>query len=203
MRGVTENINNKYLRKARFASGLLKIVPSILLVGVSGSVSRREAKKSSDIDFFVVCKENRIFSSRFLAKLILILFKLARKNHDKNPAGKICLNYFLSETSLDFKPHNHEVVRHHRQSIILFSRGDIYQKLVRANRWLSPQFQTENCQFLANTFFDRYILTHLLEKLSKMYQIKKILRDPITTEYPNDIIFEDQELRFHPPKGIE
>jgi predicted nucleotidyltransferase len=198
-RGEGKNYSKIYLKKALRAAGLLKIIPSILLVGIAGSLATGKATKKSDIDFFIVCKTGRIFSSRFYAKLILGLVGWARRNHDRNPAGKICLNYFLSEDSLDFKPHNAKVVDYHRRSIILFSRGGVLSDLVKANKWLKPDFQLKyhrkhHLSFYTNRLGDS------LERFFKRYQCRLIEADPRTFEFPNRIIYTDQELRFHPPK---
>jgi predicted nucleotidyltransferase len=40
----------------------------------------------------------------------------------------------------------------------------------------------------------------LLEKFLKNFQIKLINKDTRTKKYPNLIVFNDKELRFHPPK---
>jgi predicted nucleotidyltransferase len=39
------------------------------------------------------------------------------------------------------------------------------------------------------------------EKWAKKYQINKIESDPITKKYPDLIVYNDKELRFHPPKS--
>ena len=39
------------------------------------------------------------------------------------------------------------------------------------------------------------------ESWAKSYQIKKIESDPRTKKYPNLIVYNDRELRFHPPKS--
>jgi hypothetical protein len=191
-----------------------------LLVGVSGSISEGRAKASSDIDFFVVSKRDRIFTTRFFCKLLL--GRNSRHNRDPKPAGKICLNYFLSEDSLDFKPHNRKVINYHQHSIILFSRGDTICRLIKANQWLKPKFNTKNLidHHLHGLSFPRRrestnrvdsrlrgndtkksFIGNLEEWGLKSVQIWKIKKDPKTAKYPQKIVFSDMELRFHPPKG--
>lgn len=193
----SQDYQSKYLTRARRAATLLKLIPQILLVGVSGSLCNNKATSKSDIDFFVVCRAGRIFSCRFFAKLILLFW--ARKNHDLKPAGKICLNYFLSEESLDFKPHSSKVVKYYQKSIILFSRGDILSRLTRANLWLKPKFELKH-----HHNYPRRSKTNCfsswLEKRLKCIQIRLIKKDPLTARFPDKIIFNDLELRFHPPR---
>jgi len=199
MAKIDKDYNTIYLRKGQRAAALLRLVPSILLVGISGSISQGLATKKSDIDFFVVSRRGRIFSSRFWAKFLLTIIGWSRKNHDLNPAGKICLNYFLSEDSLDFKPHNSKVVEFHQKSIILFSRGDIPKRLTLANAWLKPRFNLINHKIISGNS-SRSNQTNWLEKWLKSYQIRRIERDPLTNKFPDKIIFNDLELRFHPPR---
>ncbi len=139
VRAVNINFNKLYLSKAKSAARKLSRIGSVLLVGVSGSLARGSAEESSDIDLFVVSRAGRIFTTRFLSKMIL--GRSARRNRDKKPAGKICLNYFLSEESLDFKPHNDYVVEDYKNAIILFTKGDIIDRLIKANKWLNPRFK--------------------------------------------------------------
>jgi predicted nucleotidyltransferase len=198
-RTTIRDYNQIYLKKGQQAATVLKLIPSILLVGISGSVADGRATRGSDIDFFVVCKKGRIFSARFFAKALLTLLGWSRKNHDRNPAGKICLNYFLAEDSLDFKPHSEKVIKFHRHSIILFSRGKVLHRLIEANKWLRPAFQLKfhrrhHLFYYQNRIGDR------LESYLKSYQSRLIETDPITSQYPQQIIYNDSELRFHPPK---
>lgn len=191
--------NQLYLKKAQRAARLLKLIPWILLVGISGSLTNKQARQSSDIDFFIVCRSGRIYLSRFWSKLILLALGWARRNHDSNPAGKICLNYFLSEQSLDFKPHADHVVRSYKHSIILFSRGETLASLIQANNWLKPKFQLSHHR--KHHFWQlRFNFVDRIENILRRYQIRLIESDPRTALYPKQIIYNDLELRFHPPK---
>lgn len=194
-----KDYNKIYLEKAVVMAKKISHLPSVLLVGVSGSISECRAKESSDIDFFVVSSRGRIFTTRFFCKLLL--GRHARKNRDPRPAGKICLNYFLSEDSLDFKPHNERVVGFHRQSIILFSRGNTLEKLTHQNDWVNPKFKLD--RLISKPRHDSglwSVTANLLEWGLKALQIWKIKKSPETHKYPQKIVFSDLELRFHPPK---
>lgn len=208
-RPTNDNYNIIYLDKAIRLAKRLRIIPSVLLVGISGSLASGRANEKSDIDFFIVSRAGRIFTTRFFCKLIL--GHRVRRNRDKNPAGKICLNYFLSENSLDFKPHNNYVAQGYKNAIILFARGDIVEQLIRANKWMTPKFNFTNLiSHPERSAYRRRVegsfqlveeFGNLLEIGLKSLQIWKIKKDPKTQKYPNKIIFSDTELRFHPPRG--
>jgi predicted nucleotidyltransferase len=193
-----KNYNIKYLKRAVLIARVLEVIPAILLIGISGSLSRGEAEKKSDIDFFIVSRRGQIFTSRFLAKTISFFMLSLRRKGAKNYAGKICLNYFLSEDSLDFKPHDNKVVFHYQRSIILFSRGDLLKRLTEENRWLKPRFDLSHHRRLLNYRQNCKKIT--LEKFLKRIQQKKIFNDPDYRKNQNGIIISDLELRFHPKK---
>jgi len=195
-----KNYNIKYLKRANLVARILEIVPAILLVGVSGSLSREEAVRASDIDFFIVSRRGQIFTSRFWAKAVSFLMLSFRRKGARNYAGKICLNYFLSEDSLDFKPHNDKVVFHYQKSIILFSRGNLLNRLIEKNRWLKPQFNLSNHRKRMD--YRQKYKGIALEKLLKKIQLKKIFNDPDYKKNKNGIIISDLELRFHPKKKM-
>src|SRR3990167_5405021 len=81
------------LKRAAFFTGLLKIIPSVKLVAVSGALSMRNSRRSDDIDLVVVTSKGLLWTTRFLANIILLPFK-------RDPAGqkmsdRACLNMFL------------------------------------------------------------------------------------------------------------
>lgn len=73
-----------------------------------------------------------------------------------------------------------------------------------ANRSIEPEpFSPGGSEDKPQTAY-RLLLTDFgdwLELKLKNFQIKKIKSDPITARYPDLIVFNDHELRFHPPKG--
>ena len=59
--------------KLRFAKKIiqkLSIIPSVMFIGISGSLSMMNAEKNHDIDLFVIAKHQTIWATR----LFLILF---------------------------------------------------------------------------------------------------------------------------------
>jgi len=86
---------------ARKAANFLKIIPTILLVGVSGGLAVGNVSQNDDIDFFIVCQNGSLWTSRFLATVLLDIFGLRRKPADKFYKDKICLNMFVDEIGME------------------------------------------------------------------------------------------------------
>ncbi|OGD31814.1 hypothetical protein A3C91_00090 [Candidatus Azambacteria bacterium RIFCSPHIGHO2_02_FULL_52_12] len=87
----------KKLAQARYALALLKIVPFVRAIAVTGSVSFGNAKEASDLDLFILTKRGRVWTVRLLALAVLEL--LGKRRDRAAKTGKICLNYFMAESA--------------------------------------------------------------------------------------------------------
>src|SRR3989344_6317120 len=142
------------LRKAAFFAGLLRIIPSVKLVAISGALAMKNSRKDDDIDLVIVTQKNKLWTARFLANLLLLPFK-------RDPAGqkisdRACLNMFLDESDLSIKDHNIYTAHEICQMKLLWDRGGTYQKFINANRWVG--------KYLPNWQPSPEILDHRLEK---------------------------------------
>src|SRR5437868_7072157 len=57
------------LQKAKLIASVLKIIPWIKLIGISGGLSMMNAGVDDDIDFFIITSHRRIYLSRILILL--------------------------------------------------------------------------------------------------------------------------------------
>lgn len=132
-----EKQSSGYLRKAKVLTLILKIIPWIKLVGISGGLSMDNASRKDDIDLFIIVSINRLWISRFLSIIILDLMGVRRKvNTSKSKVGgKLCLNIFLQEDKLEQKKKDiytaHEVL----QMKVLWQRQGIYSRYLEDNEW--------------------------------------------------------------------
>ncbi|OGK40562.1 hypothetical protein A3A74_00340 [Candidatus Roizmanbacteria bacterium RIFCSPLOWO2_01_FULL_35_13] len=60
---------------------LLSLVPSVKLVGLSGSVAMLNADDDHDIDLFIITAKNRLWIGRFVALLLAQLLRIRRARH--------------------------------------------------------------------------------------------------------------------------
>lgn len=82
------------------AAKWLRIIPYIRLVFASGSLALDNTTKESDLDFLIVSKSGRIWTSRFFAVVLLGLLGIRRKRHQRTAPDKVCLNHFITDKSL-------------------------------------------------------------------------------------------------------
>lgn len=155
--------SQKKLENCRFKIyiNLLSLFPQIKLVGLSGSIAMMNAKKEDDIDLFIICAKNRLFTGRFIALVLAQILGLRRsfRINQKNPADigldqklyrsdksdvsdKVCLNLFFDERVLSvpkFKQTEyvaHEVLQ--MKSII--NKNYTYEKFLYTNQWVLSFF---------------------------------------------------------------
>ncbi len=126
-----------YLRKAKLFAAILKVIPWIKLVGISGGLAMDNAKESDDIDLFIITSKNRLWISRILALGLLSLSGQRRKVTDngRRIAGKLCVNILLEEDRLEQSSKDIYLAHEVLQMRPLWQRDGIYQKYLEDNQW--------------------------------------------------------------------
>lgn len=194
-----EKESQKKLEIAKRISLTLSIIPSVNLVGASGNLAMRNARKSDDIDFFIVAKENTLFVTRIFVVLLLKLLGRHRGKFSKNISDKICINMLVDENSLTIPPNRQNLYTAHEvvQMLPLFERTNTYKKFIAANKWvgkflpnsISREINLRRKQNNANfTIFSLSLFEFLAKKLQLLY-----MRNSRSTEYVSDTM-----LAFHP-----
>ena len=126
------------LAKALWIAQILSFLPTIKLIGHSGSLSMYNAKKEDDIDLFFITSKNSLWITRALITIVLLFLGEKRRKNDRMAADKICPNMFLSEDALMIKKTHRNLYAAHEvaQLKILFSKDHIYEKFLKENKWV-------------------------------------------------------------------
>ncbi len=218
-------ITKKRLRHAKIVSTLIDKMPFVKCVILNGSLASGESKITSDIDFLIICQRGRIFTVRFFSILATWITGLKRQsNENSNHSGLVCLNYFMTDDNLSI-PNNrsYEVnkycARNYSRSIILSGDKKIFANYLKKNiDWMKEYLNIEEIEEMRQkiNYYELCInkKTKLIENVMskkwgdkfeniiKNIQIKRIKNDPRTYKYPQLIVINNKELRFHPPKKI-
>jgi predicted nucleotidyltransferase len=195
-----EKYSKKKLQIAKNATKILEKIPTVLFVGVTGSLAMMNASKNSDVDLMVITKSDRLWITRFVVYFLLVTnhYTLRRPLSD-NEKDKLCLNMWLDEISLvwDKKDRNiytaHEVL----QVVPLINKNNTYEKFIYKNKWaLSywPNAVKIKQYDLKNTKLVEYNIMHVFEKiafrLQYLYMKNKITNEIVTLHkaifHPND-----------------
>ena len=192
-----EKITKNKLTIAQRIVSVLKFIPTVKLIGVSGSVAMDNAKEEDDIDLFIITSAKTIWFTRLLTTVVVEFFSERRRPGDKNVKNKICLNMFVDEQFLSMPKKNLYTAHEVCQLRVLFDRDNTYQEFLVANSWVKKylpnavysmkyRYSKNKNPYILNTIY--YILNFLSKKVQLWY-----MRDRLTTE-----TISEGHLAFHP-----
>lgn len=196
VRRIREKESKKKMQIASKAARILSFLPTVKLIGISGSLSMNNSQKRDDIDLFIITSSNLLWTTRFLVNLILLVFRLKRGRDASFGVNKICPNMFVSLASLEI-PKNifsaHEVA----QMKVLMNKARTYEKFLYKNKWV--------LNFLPNAFEavpiqQRQEGNILLKAIDRIFYRVQFLymKKKITTER-----ISQDAARFHPKDKTE
>lgn len=207
---MNKELLDKRWRKADLAAWYLQIIPFIRFVGISGSMTFGNIKDSSDIDMFIIAKDKRIWTCFYFSRLSL--FCLGQLRSNKNRAGKICPNRYVTDEYLIINPQNKYLAQQYNNLVPIFDDENYFQKFLTANKWIKDfgftrpvtainlvQSNLLNSirtitEFILSGFFGDW-----LESVIKKVQIKKIAKEEPTLNQPDSsVVVSDNEIRIHP-----
>ena len=137
-------------QRAKFISKF----PFVKAVGISGSLSKGYYDNESDIDFFVITKDSKLWICRTLLMLYKKLFLLNSRKY-------FCINYFISESQLEIQEKNRFTATELKTLIPLEGKRtfeDFYQN----NNWINDYFSnfepnTETVNSSDKTYFTAFL----------------------------------------------
>lgn len=121
------------MKTARSIASFLTWFPFIKAVAISGSLSKNVAHADSDIDFFIITKENRLWLSKlFFGSFIKFATLIGYKKW-------FCLNYIIDETSLEVLEKNiftaTEII-----TLLPIYGEHLFDRFFEANNWIYDFF---------------------------------------------------------------
>ncbi len=121
------------------AARTLSFIPSILFIGITGSLAMNNAKRESDIDLLIITRSGTLWPTRFISVVLLLLFGFKlRRAGNRDEADKLCLNMWLDETRLDLPqmPRNAYTAHEIAQTVPLINRDYVHERWVTLNKWI-------------------------------------------------------------------
>ena len=197
-RVVRKRNSLKKIKIAREVSKFLKRIPFVKLVAITGSLSMFNAKDSSDIDLMVVTRKGRLWTTRFLSIILLILYGFnVRRWGDKNEKNKICINMWLDETNLTWpkKERNFYTAHEIAQLMPLFDKQNTYQNILNNNLWIK-EYWPNSVKIEKNKRHYKYIRPNKLESLIERLFYKS-QRFYMNNKRTREVISSNKAI-FHP-----
>lgn len=206
------HLAEKKSRIARRAARILAWIPGIKMIAACNNFYYRP---ESDIDFFIILKQNRLWLARALATAALHLSGLRR--HGRKIANRICLSFYIAETGLNLenislKPSDPYFYYWLAFLEPIYDSG-IHKDFRAANGWLKNIFPNffKNDPVDRKRVFDNFFtssfkrasavwfggfLGDALEALFKKIQLKK-MSARLKENKSAGVIVNDRMLKFH------
>ena len=208
-----QRIADRNIRGARMVAGILRFFPFVRMVGLTGSLSMKNADRGSDWDFFIVLRSGYIWTGRATVTALLHLFGLRR--HGNHIAHRACLNFWVTTRSLEIRLKDLFSSSEYFFIIPLFGEA-VFRTFQQSNvwiRWFRPHFRVTRLPHVAllpDTSLARFsrmvgeiLLAGLgLESVLRRVQKRKIAANPKTNTSEGIIEATDEALVFLPhPRG--
>jgi len=195
-------IADRKWKKARRIIRFLQIIPYIRMVAVSGSLAMNNTKEESDIDLLIIVKTGRIWTCRVITTLFFQ--SIGQRRHGKLTKNRFCLNHYITDKSLEIPYQSLYNAQTYAHLVPLWQKRGLYKKFQKANSWIKEylvNYPTEQKGYL-DARFKKYVfdikLGDKLESFLKNYQVKRIKKDPLIYKQGGRIVFNDNQLEFHP-----
>ncbi len=168
---------NKFFEKSDFYIRIIKSMPFVRAVAISGSMSKGVAHEGGDIDYFIITEKNKLW----LARTLLILFK---KIFLFNSRRYFCVNYFLDINNL-IVPDKNIFTATEIAYLIPVYNADLVESFKSSNSWIKahyPHFEhpIKRNQYEGNSFLKRGLeflifgkLATILDKVFMKLTIKR------------------------------
>ncbi len=137
---------------AKRIGNYLKIIPSIEMLAVTGSLAMRQTDVDEDIDLMMVVTPGTLWTSRLLSLFLLEVLGVRRKPLAQSKKGKalnkeekgrvkdkICLNLILDTRDMSFMHAHDDVYYSHEilQAQLLWQRQATGHQFLLVNRWVA------------------------------------------------------------------
>ena len=209
-----QKISDQKRRKVKRIVRFLQVIPFVRLVAVSGSLAMNNTKEESDIDLLIITKTGRIWTCRGLITIFIHI--IGQRRHSNLTKDRFCLNHYITDKSLKIpfqSLYNAQTYVH----LIPFWQAEsgLYNKFQKANKWIKDYlfFYSDNKGgYLKTVEYNQFFnsirkfresildgrIGDVIEYILKRFQEKRIKKDPLTYQSGGRVIFNDQQLEFHP-----
>lgn len=201
----------KFLRIAKW----FQSVPYLRAVLASGSLAINNTEDESDFDVLLAAQSGRLYTCRMFLCLVASLFRARRTRTDLFAPDKFCFNHYITDGNLNIKYESLYNAQTYANLKPVLVRGRIFNRFYGDNVWLNKYIYnfkpTED--FVLRTVSSSFFISAIgktgelilnsfigdkIENWFKKYQQKRIKNNLATYESGGRVIFNDNELEFHP-----
>ncbi|HLB50974.1 MAG TPA: hypothetical protein VJL38_02215 [Patescibacteria group bacterium] len=197
----------------RRLAALLRFVPFVRGVFVTGRLAMKNTQQRSDWDLLIVLEHGKIWTGRFLVTTLLHI--IGKRRHGKKVKDRACLNYFITTESLEIEPKDLYAAHEYSFALPLYG-AKVFERFQFANHWITrykPNYNIAEVMpilLCADTapvrlyqrMFEFLCGSRLVEWCARIVQGRKIAKNPMTHTPGGMVSASDDALIFLPhPHG--
>lgn len=184
---------------------LLTWIPTVRLIGVSGSLAVNNADLEDDIDLFIICDNNTIWITRLLVLFMLEAVGKRRTFGNYEEKDLFCLNMLMVSRHVAVPSRERDVFVAHEiiQLKPVFVVGDAYLHFLKANAWVAGFMPYGYNQVVQEALRGRNI--HETPKRNTALQVFRFINTLVKApqlwminQHRTQEVITDTVLRFHP-----
>lgn len=206
-------ISSGKLKRLRKIVWLLRFVPFVRMVAVTGRLSMKNAGAKSDWDLLIALKHGKIWTGRTLVTTLVHV--LGKRRHADKVTDRVCLNFFVTDESLEVTTKDLYSANEYMFMLPLYG-WETYLRFQIRNHWikgmkphyglselpnlkmLDDDIYSTAVRKLGEGFFSAAWVENLLRKIEK----KRIMENPKTHQEGSLVYANDEALVFLPsPHG--
>lgn len=191
----------------------LRFIPFVRMIGVTGGLAMKNAHSKSDWDLLIVTAGGHIWTGRTLVTLFAHL--IGKRRYGKKIINRVCLNYFVTDSSLEVLTKDLFSASEYMFMIPLFGQ-DTYHRFQIKNQWiknLKPNYDLQEIpqmNVIGDDFFSKKVRSigefllkgSLIEEFLKRIEKQRISNNPKTHQEGSLVYAENDALVFLPvPHG--
>ncbi len=207
-----DEFEKKLWEKSQKYIGFLRFVPFLRLVAVCNNLAFSKINKKSDIDLFIIARENRLFIVRLFLTFVLQILRVRR--HRNKISGRFCLSFFVDDSFLDLSSiaiENDIYLAFWIKSMKPIIDDGISNDFLLKNLWACEYFENKNDfeldlskkiknKSFLKKFFE-FILNRgfgdFLENKLKKWQINRAKKKALQADENSSLIINENILKFH------
>ena len=134
-----EEVSRVVLSKAVRVAKFLSLLPSVKLIGVTGSLSCLNSSAKDDIDLMVITAHKKLWLTRFVVFSFLKLLRLKKESGKSRDSQAVCINVWMDEEDLVIGAKNQDLVVAYdlARVKVLVDKEEIYSKMILLNLWIA------------------------------------------------------------------
>jgi len=217
-RTANGKISTGKLKRLRRIAWVLRFVPFVRMIGVTGGLAMKNANAKSDWDLLLVIKYGKIWTGRTL--ITLVTHFLGRRRYGNKIIDRVCLNFFITDQSLEVITKDLFSANEYMFLFPLFG-WETYHRFQIKNHWIKgmkPHYGLDEIsplKLLSDSLWSRKIRQlgekmigfDLIENILRKIEKKRIMNNPKTHQEGSLVYANDDALVFlpipHGPKIFE